>query len=118
MSDDKAILGSLEVRRLIGLYHLEAYLFEGVSRRFAEERTLAPFDFFAIIIWKSNRVKTRVKKGLITTGESVQALMRKVARASSSLDKVEILTEIDGIGIRVASAILAVCYPSQFIVLD
>jgi hypothetical protein len=103
---------------LIDLYHLEAYLFQRVSSQFAEEQTLTPFDFFAIVIWKSNRVKTRVKKGLNAAGKSVQALMCEVAKTRSPADKVELLTEIEGIGIRVASAILAVCYPTQFTVLD
>lgn len=117
MSED-ASLSAPEIRRLAHLYRLEEYLFQRVSHRFAEEQTLTPFDFFAIIIWKSNRVKTNVKKGLDDAGKTVQALMEKVVAAHNPEDKVKLLTEIDGIGIRVASAVLAVCYPSQFTVLD
>jgi hypothetical protein len=36
-------------------YDLETYLFDTVSRRFAEEHTLTAFDFFCIVIWKANR---------------------------------------------------------------
>ena len=118
MGEDKAVLGGIQVSRLRDLYHLEAYLFHQVSLRFAEEQTLTPFDFFAIILWKSNRVKTKVRKGLADAGMRVQTLMGHVARAHAPEEKVKLLTRIDGIGIRIASAILAVCYPSQFTVLD
>lgn len=118
MSDHNAVLTRREIARLSDLYHLESYLFDQVSSRFAEEQTLTPFDFFAIIIWKSNRVKTRVKNGLDGAGKSAETLMQEVARARAPEDRVTLLTDIDGIGIRVASAVLAVCYPSQFTVLD
>ena len=111
-------LGRSEIHRLTHLYNLEDYLFEQVSRRFAEEQTLIPFDFFAIVIWKSSRVKTRVKKGLDDAGRTVRTLMNDVAKARRPEDKVRLLTQLDGIGIPVASAILAVCYPSRFTVLD
>lgn len=112
------MLTSNQIHKLANLYHLETYLFHRVSARFANEQTLTPFDFFAIIVWKSNRNKTRVKKGLKTAKKTVENLMREVAQASSPLQKMKLLTDIEGIGISVASAILAVCYPLQFTVLD
>ena len=118
MSEDNAIVTNPEIHRLADLYHLEGYLFQQVSARFAKEQTLTPFDFFAVIIWKSNRVKTKVKKGLHDAEKTVQSLMHDLVVARRPEDKVEVLTQIDGIGIRVASAVLAVCYPSQFTVLD
>jgi hypothetical protein len=112
------MLSNLEIRRLTDLYSLERYLFQRVSQRYAQEQTLTPYDFFAIIVWKSNRAKTKVRRGLSTAHKSVQTLMRQVAETRRPVDKVTLLTEIDGIGIRMASAILAVCYPSEFTVLD
>ena len=118
MSEDNAMLSAPEIRRLTDLYDLETYLFQQVSRRFEQGRTLTPYDFFAIIVWKSNRAKTKVRRGLSAAHKSVETLMQQVAEARRPVDKVTLLTEIDGIGIRIASAILAVCYPSQFTVLD
>jgi hypothetical protein len=111
-------LSSPEIRRLADLYDLERYLFQQVSQRFEEEQTLTSYDFFAIIVWKSNRAKTKVRRGLSAAHTSVQTLMQQVAEAPRPVDKVSLLAEIDGIGIRMASAILAVCYPSEFTVLD
>lgn len=112
-----AKLDGTELKRLIGLYDLEQYLFEKVTRRFEEEGTLSPYDFFAIVIWKSNRAKTKVKRGLINGGKTVGELMQEVSQAED-LRKVKILCDIQGIWLSIASAILTVCYPKRFTVLD
>jgi len=107
-----------EARRLAALYGTEGYLFETVSPRFALTGTLSPYDFFAIVIWKANRTKTKIVRGLASIDRTVEALMRDVSRASTPADKVETLLQVPGIGLAMASAILTVCYPDQFTVLD
>jgi len=107
-----------EVVRLVSLYDLERYLFQVVFQRFASRGTLSAYDFFAIVIWKSNRSKTGVKSGLALAGESPSSLMRKVAQAQVPGEKVRVLTQVQGIGLAIASAILSVCYPDTFTVLD
>jgi hypothetical protein len=113
-----ARLDELELNRLVTLYNLESYLFEVVSRRFREDQTLSPYDFFPIVIWKSNRAKTKIKRGLIDAGKTVEELMREVSQAETAQAKVVALTEVWGIGLAIASAILAVCYQEEFTVLD
>lgn len=107
-----------EFRRLAHLYDLEGYLLEVVSTRFAAKQTLDPFDFFAIVIWKSNRSKTKIRQGLAAAGLSVEALMRQVGQAGSPEAKMGVLLAVHGIGLSIASAILSVCYPEEFTVLD
>ena len=79
---------------------------------------MRPYDFFAIVVWKSSRAKTKIKRGLLDAGKTVQDLMREVSQAETSGKKVEILLDVDGIGPAMASAILTVCYPEEFTVLD
>jgi thermostable 8-oxoguanine DNA glycosylase len=111
-------LDSAKLSRLAELYDLERYLFGKVFRRFQRGQALSACDFFAIVTWKANRAKTRVKKGLLDAGKSVRQLMKEVSQADSPVDKVEILCNVKGIGIPIASAILSVCYPTRFTVLD
>ena len=111
-------LDQVEMQRLVKLYDLECYLFGEVSSRFKERQTLTPYDFFAIIVWKSNRAKTKIKQGLADCGKTVEGLMWEVSQAETPECKVEILDEIPGIGLPMASAILTVCYPDTFTVLD
>jgi thermostable 8-oxoguanine DNA glycosylase len=107
-----------ELKRLVELYDLETYLFETVSKEFKQKQTLTTFEFFAIITWKSNRSKTKVRDGLAAAGKSASDLMKSVSRAEKTEAKVETLRRIGGIGLPIASAILAVCYPDEFTVLD
>ena len=104
--------------RLVNLYDLEGYLFNRVSKRFAQQGTLSDYDFYAIVIWKSNRAKTKIKRGLSEAGATVSSLMRELYAAEKPQDKVENLLALWGIGLAMASAILAVCYPEKFTVLD
>ena len=109
---------SAALNRWISLYDLEHYLFRRVSAQFKERHTLEPYDFYAIVVWKSNRAKTKVKNGLLAARKSVNELMKEVSQADTHADKVDILVEVDGIGLAIASAILAVCYSDYFTVLD
>lgn len=111
-------LDTRQLRRLACLYYLEQYLFEIVSSRFAEQQTLTSYDFFAIIVWKSNRSKTNVRDGLLGAGKSPVDLMAEVAAADTPKGKIETLLEIWGIGLPIASAILTVCHPHEFTILD
>jgi len=113
-----ASLDTVDLSRLSRLYALEDYLFEVVSQRFRHDQTLSPYDFFAIVTWKSNRAKTKIRDGLAEAGKSPSALMREVSEARSAEDKVEVLLHVWGIGLAMASAILTVCYPEEFTVLD
>jgi len=111
-------LDDAELNRLVRLYNLEDYLFEVVSRRFRESQTLDPYDFFAIVTWKSNRTKTKIMSGLANSGWSVPSLMHEVNAATNPQAKVGALLRVWGIGLALASAILTVCYPEEYTVLD
>lgn len=107
-----------ELQRLAKLYNLEGYLFDVVTVRFQQTGTLNPYDFFAIVIWKSNRAKTKIKQGLAQAELTVETLIARLAQASTPAAKVETLLQVWGIGLPMASAILSVCYPQEFTVLD
>jgi hypothetical protein len=115
---DSEVLSAEKLNRLAKLYNQEDYLFEDVSQYFRRDQTLTPPDFYAIVIWKSNRSKTNIKEGLASIPTTVGELMREVSRAPESEAKVKVLNDVKGIGLAIASAILAVCYPEEFTVLD
>jgi hypothetical protein len=98
-------------------YFLEDYLFKDVYHNFQKHQKLTSEEFLAIIIWKSNRQKTNVVAGIVASEKTVGELMTDVAKAED-LEKITLLIEIGGIGIPVASAILTVCYPEKFTVVD
>ncbi len=53
-------MDTTELQRLAKLYSLEGYLFNDVTLQFQQTGTLTPYDFFAIVVWKSNRAKTKI----------------------------------------------------------
>lgn len=99
-------------------YDLDRYLFGKVTRKFEKEGTLNSFDFYAIVVWKANRAKTKVLMGLKTKGLSPNKIMSRVHDISSDREKMKFLADIPGIGTPIASAILTVCYPNRFTVID
>ncbi len=105
-------------------YDLEPYLFDTVSRRFAEEHALSALDFFCIVIWKANRAKSKIAARLLAHGDyrdldtAVRALTSEIAAAPTPKDKLRVLYESWGLLIPTASAILTVLYPSEFTVYD
>lgn len=107
----------MDLNRYLDYYNLEEYLFREVNANFQKNRTLTPEEFLAIIIWKSNRSKTNVVYGFQAAEKSVEELMTLVAEAAD-LEKVNLLIDIGGIAIPIASAILTVCYKEKFTVVD
>jgi len=99
-------------------FDLDSYLFERVTKRFAQRHTLNAFDFYAIITWKSNRSKTGVQKGMRRKRLHPTRLMSKLSALQDDREKMQLLDSVPGIDIAIASAILTVCYPDRFTVLD
>jgi len=99
-------------------YDLDVYLFSQVAKRFEQGDAFSAFDFYAIITWKANRAKTKVRSGLKAINASPAELMNRVRSIPDDREKLRTLDDVPGIGIPIASAILTVCYPKRFTVLD
>lgn len=108
-----------EFSELLMLYDLETYLFQDVHAKFERGKPIDDFDFYCIIYWKSNRNKTGIRNGLgkLDPGKLFDEV-RETEEAEKPKDTVKVLTKVKGIGIAIASAILAVCYPDKYTVVD
>lgn len=102
-------------------YSLEEYLFSEVSANFVNNKCLNEAEFFSIIIWKSNRSKTKVLKGVLESKKSIKEITSELFKTKDDKERLGLLTGkngIGGIGIPIASAILTVCFPNNFTVAD
>lgn len=107
------------LQQYLKYYYLEEqYLFKEVTANFQTRKSLTAEEFLAIVIWKSNRSKTKVVGGISRSGTTVEELTGRVFVAEDGATKIELLTAIYGIGIPIASAVLTVCYPELFTVVD
>ena len=107
------------------IYDQENYLFNTVRPRFAEQGYLSAFDFFCILIWKSNRSKSLAPKKLLSKGytdldAAVYALTSGLSNITSAKDRLRYLWDWGQWELRLptASAILTVLYPDDFTVYD
>jgi len=71
-----------------------------------------------IVIWKSPRAKTRIRKGIEESNKTVRDITTEIAQAKTPEQRLDILTSVFGIGIPIASAILTICYPNDFTITD
>lgn len=109
-----------DLEKYLKYYWLEDYLFSGVNKNFQKRGYLTPEEFFAIVIWKSNRAKTNVRKGIIKSTRTIREITSKVFQAKTLEQKFNVFLppKIPNIGIPIASAILTVCYPDDFTIAD
>ena len=104
-------------------YDLEAYLFKDVASRFRAAGSLSAFDFFSILIWKSNRAKSRMAARMLSHGhkdleEAVRGLTGSLHAAADERSRFMVLAREWGFRLPMASAVLSVLYPEQFTVYD
>ena len=103
-------------------YDLETYLFNTVNQRFAKEGYLTAIDFFCIVLWKSERVKSKIADRLRSKGSPLEPAVRELtsslAKAASSMERLRILMKCWGFRLPMATAVLTVLYPEEFTVYD
>ncbi|MDD4804852.1 MAG: hypothetical protein PHN69_06840 [Candidatus Pacebacteria bacterium] len=102
-------------------YFLEDYLFQEITNNFNKNHYLTDEEFFSIIIWKSNRAKGWIVKGIkkeLKEGRTIKDITEKIYEINDNKNRIIYLDKIYGIGIPIASAILTVCYPNDFTISD
>jgi hypothetical protein len=103
-------------------YNLNDYLFQVINKRFHENGSLDAADFFCIVIWKANRVKSIIASRLLKIFKTLDDASRTITshlhnENISDYDRFQYLL---GLGFRLPmlSAILTVLFPERFLVYD
>ncbi len=104
-------------------YNLENYLYERVNCAFQERGWLTAEEFFCIIIWKSNRAKSKVSARLLNKGyknldDAVKVLTSGIGKLNTSEEKFIYMVSEWGFRLPITSAILTVLFPEDFTVYD
>ena len=104
-------------------YDLESYVFPAVRDNFFREGFLSANDFFCIVIWKSNRAKSKIAKKLLSCGfqdlyEAVRELTGGLHRQATGKERLRYLMGEWKFYLPMATAILSVLYPDEFTVYD
>ena len=113
------------LEKYLKYYFLEDYLFNDVHKNFKNYGYLKPEEFLTIVIWKSNRAKTKFKiksrgklnaEKIETTTKELHSLAKNCEENERKI--LDVITGLSGVGIPVASAIITVCYPNYFTIVD
>lgn len=103
-------------------YWLEKDFFPEIHEFFHKEHYLTPEQFFAIIIWKWNGSKIRIKEGLtanrLSLDVAVKNLTKEIYNAHGKEERLPILLRQRGFKLAMSSAVLTVLYPKDFTVYD
>lgn len=108
----------------IAYNNLENFLLSEVRGRFQKDGFIEAFDFFSIIIWKSNRSKSKVAKRLIKQSDNSDLdqiskhISSAISVAKTDKEKMQVLIVDWKFKLAIASAILTILYPDDFTVYD
>ncbi|MBO0938319.1 hypothetical protein J2I47_17340 [Fibrella sp. HMF5335] len=101
---------------------LEKHIRTKVHSDFHANGSIGAMDFFCIIIWKSNRAKSKVAKRLfdsnLSLDERCHELTKRIYNEKTNKGKLKILFKEYKFRIPIMSAILSVLYPDDFTVYD
>jgi len=101
----------------------EAYLFDVVSQRFSDQGWLGAFDVMSIARWKAERARSHfARRVVVKSGQSLEAgsrmLTRAIAAASDNAERFRVVCGIWGFPLPTGTALLTVCFPTDFTVYD
>jgi hypothetical protein len=104
-------------------YHIEKYLFKDVYSSFHHNGYLTASDFFFIIIWKSNRSKSKEAKRILHISQlslprTIKKITETISQKPTQKEKMSVLINDWKFKLSTASAILTVLYPNQFTIYD
>ena len=103
-----------EIKKYMELYDTEGYLFKVIGPNVVGRGYFLFDEFYKICMWKSSRQKQRyIKNKNIIEEESKKAIAEKDEKK-----KMEILCQLDGVSIPMASALLTIVYPKRYAVID
>lgn len=105
--------------------NLETYLFTTVRDNFIREGNINVADFFCIVIWKSNRSKSKIAKKLLSHAhgfqnldDAMRSLTSEIKQQSSGKERLRYLMKEWKFYLPMATAVLSVLYPDEFTIYD
>jgi hypothetical protein len=100
-------------------YDLEQRVFPGIGSRIAAAGELNSLDVLRILKWKLGRITDDNSKTVSEENlKQINQAIRIASKPDCGAEALEALDRVPGIGLATATAILTVCYPGEFTILD
>ncbi len=102
-------------------YDPETRVFPMLARKAKEGQELSSLDVLLILKWKLGRIKNDNSKTVaVGKMKEINQALKDACKADrkGKIDALTALSKIPGIGLATATAILTVCYPDEFTIID
>ncbi|MCR4334462.1 MAG: hypothetical protein NUV47_01905 [Patescibacteria group bacterium] len=103
-----------DIKKYIDLYGTENYLFKIIGPKVKERGYFLFEEFFEVCMWKSARQKQRY----IENKDSVERISRNAFSEKDEKRKMEVLCQLKGVNVPMASALLTIVCPESYAVID
>jgi hypothetical protein len=108
-----------DIEQWLDCYDPETRVFPDLRKRLAKGEGLGKRDVLLIQKWKLGRIKgsnaETVSEGHL---KAINEAIVEAKKPESALTALKALDEVPGIGLATATAILTVCYPDTFTIID
>ena len=111
-----------DVKEGLDFYDPENRVFQEIADKIPKGQKLSKRDLLLILKWKLGRLKDANSRTI--ADENMDEINRAVRDArvigcrSDAVKALEALEKVPGIGLATATAILTVCYPGEFTIID
>ncbi len=115
MSKAKMKITRKELQKGLEYYDPESSVFPAIATR--GRKSMTAEELLLVLKWKTGRLKKSYAKTVSRLPE-INTAVRIANKRGEEVEAIQDLCKIDEIGVPVASAILTVCYPEKFTILD
>src|SRR5574337_795194 len=108
-----------EIEQGLDCYDPESRVFPEIRKRLSKNEGLSKRDVLLILKWKLGRIKGSNAKTV--SDENLKKINKVIVDAKKpekAVAALKALDKIPGIGVATATAILTVCYPDTFTIID
>jgi len=108
-----------EMMEGLDCYDPEGRVFPRIQKKIGSGEELNKRDVLQIMRWKLGRIRADYSKTIADDRMvEINKAVAKAAKPGCGLEALQALDDIPGIGLAVATAVLTVCYPEEFTIID
>jgi len=107
------------IERGLDCYDPETRVFPEIRKKLSKGEGLSKRDVLLILKWKLGRIKGSNAKTVSDRNlEKLNKAIVDAKKSNGALDALNVLDGVPGIGLATATAMLTVCYPESFTIID
>jgi hypothetical protein len=108
-----------EVEQGLDCYDPKKWVFPKIRERLSNHQGLSKRDVLLILKWKLGRIKGSNAEAVSDASlKEINEAIVDARKTDGAIDALKALDNIPGIGLATATAILTVCYPESFTIID